>query len=275
MVSKTVWASFLIVLIIVGVAAYFVGDYFGYQRAQVPTKSFWEQIKEKGKIVVGTSADYPPYEYINTTTQKIEGFDIDFVNAIAGELGITVEWKDMSFDALWGALESGTIDMIAAATFLTDERADRYEYSVPYYVPTQALFVRSDSNITIEHLWDIGELGITVGVQSATTEDDLLMEQVNAGNMSESQIHRYDKADVIVQDVVNGQIDAGFIDKPPVEVFAKTYPIKIIFEVPAEPCVLFMPKGAVEFRNEVNKAIVHLMKDGTIASLMEKWFAGI
>jgi len=274
-VSKTVWAGFLIAIIIVGVAAYFAGDYFGYQRAQTPTKSFWDQIKEKGKIVVGTSADYPPYEYVNATTQKIEGFDIDFVNAIAEELGLTVEWKDMSFDALWGALESGTIDMIVAGSVLTDERADRFEYSIPYYTPTQALLVHSDSDITIEDLSDIGELGIAVGVQSATTEDELLTELVKAGKMSESQIHRYDKADVIVQDVANGRIDAGFIDKPPAEVFAKTYPIKIIFEVPAEPCVVFMPKGAIDFRNEVNKAIVHLLKDGTIARLMERWFAGI
>lgn len=277
MVSRQVLAGFIVAVIVVAAVAYFVGDYVGYQRGQSevqPTESYWDKLVSKGKIVVGTSTDYPPYEFVNTTTQKIEGFDIDFVNAIGQKLGLEIEWKDMSFDALWGALESGTIDMIAAATFLTEDRANKYEYSIYYYLPTQALFVHADSNIVIEHIWDIGELGITVGVQSATTEDEILQEQINAGNISENQVKRYDRADVIVQDVVNGAIDAGFIDKPPAEIFAKTYPIKIIFEVPGEPCVLYMPKGAIDFRNRVNAAIVELMKEGVLSSLIEKWFAG-
>ena len=73
-----------------------------------------QEIKDSGKLVVGTCADYPPYEWhlVQDGEDKIIGFDIDIAQAIADELGVELEVQDMDFDGLIPALSTGKIDMI-------------------------------------------------------------------------------------------------------------------------------------------------------------------
>ena len=83
-----------------------------------------KQIQAAGKIVLGTSADYPPYEFHETINgvDTIVGFDIEIAKVIAKELGVELEIKDMSFDGLLAALQSGTVDMVIAGMSATPER---------------------------------------------------------------------------------------------------------------------------------------------------------
>ncbi|WP_129595674.1 transporter substrate-binding domain-containing protein, partial [Anaerophilus nitritogenes] len=64
------------------------------------------EIQKKGKIVLGTSADYPPYEFRKEINGEnvIVGFDIEIAKVIADELGVELEIKDMKFDGLLAAL---------------------------------------------------------------------------------------------------------------------------------------------------------------------------
>ena len=73
-----------------------------------------QEIKDSGKLVMGTSADYPPYEWhlVKDGKDTVVGFDIDIAQAIADELGVELEVKDMDFDGLIPALSTGKIDMI-------------------------------------------------------------------------------------------------------------------------------------------------------------------
>ena len=80
--------------------------------------------KSKGKLVVGTSADYPPYEFHKQVDGKdqIVGFDIDIAKEVAKDLGVELEVDDMSFDGLLVALQAGKVDMVFAGMTPTDER---------------------------------------------------------------------------------------------------------------------------------------------------------
>lgn len=276
-----IWASFIIALIIVGAVAWYVGDYYGYQRGTTspPPPTLFQDISDKGKIIVGTAADYPPYEFINATTTKIEGFDIDVVNAMVAKLNemegtsITVEWKNMDFDALIGALKTGTIDMIAAATMLTEERIPEMEYTIPYYHPNEAMLVRSDSNINLTKIEDVATLGLKVGVQTATTEWEDMDALVKAGNMSSSNLITEPKAYTLITELVSGTIDVVYIDEPPARMYAQTNPIKVALVVSAEPDVFYFPRGATTLRDKANAAFVALQVDGTLSTLIAKWFA--
>lgn len=86
-----------------------------------------EAVKEKGKIVVGTSADYPPYEFHKEIdgVDTFVGFDIAISQKIADDLGVELEIVDMKFDGLLAALTGGKIDFIAAGMNPSDERKKR------------------------------------------------------------------------------------------------------------------------------------------------------
>ncbi|MGL4535596.1 MAG: transporter substrate-binding domain-containing protein, partial [Weissella cibaria] len=94
------------------------------------------KIEKSGKLVVGTSADYAPYEFHTTVNgkDKIVGFDISVANEIAKRLGVKLVIQEMSFDALLGAVKTGKVDMVVAGMTATPEREQEASFSEPYFV---------------------------------------------------------------------------------------------------------------------------------------------
>ena len=94
-----------------------------------------DKIKASGKIILGTSADYPPYEFHALVDGKdtIVGFDIELAKEIAKDLGVELEIKDMSFDGLLAALVSGNVDMVISGMTPTEERRQNVDFSDIYY----------------------------------------------------------------------------------------------------------------------------------------------
>ena len=68
-----------------------------------------DQIKQKGELVVGTSADYPPYEFHTEVDGKdtIVGFDMEIAQAIADKLGLAFQIRDDMLDVIGNADEFG------------------------------------------------------------------------------------------------------------------------------------------------------------------------
>jgi len=228
-----------------------------------PHVSLLDQIKAREKLIIGTSSDWPPFEIFNTTTDQLEGFDIDLCGLIAEELNVTIEWSDMDFDALVGACVAGTIDMIAAAMFITPDRIEVLAPSVPYIRTNEVVIVLETSSITIN---DLANLSLySVGVQTGTAEqyelDDLGISYTD-----------YPRADLLIQALVNEVIEVAYVDEPVFTVWAKTYDLKSIYTGLAEPTALFTQLGEPEFLGVINKVIVQAYKDGTLDALIEKWF---
>jgi len=93
----------------------------------------WEKIKAAGKMVVGTSADYPPFEYYDSNF-KLDGFDIALMQELGKQLGVKVQFRDMAFDGLSDALQLGQIDVAMAAMSVTPDREAIVDFSDVYYV---------------------------------------------------------------------------------------------------------------------------------------------
>lgn len=91
-------------------------------------------------IRMGTNAAFPPFEY--TVGTKVVGFDASLAQIIARDFGKKLEIKDMNFDGLIAALQSGAIDFIAAGMTATEERRQNVDFSDPYYVSSQVVIVR-------------------------------------------------------------------------------------------------------------------------------------
>jgi polar amino acid transport system substrate-binding protein len=92
----------------------------------------WSRIQAAGKIVVGTSADYPPFEYY--IDFQADGFDIALMREIGQRLGVEIEIKDFAFDGLGSALQLNQIDVAIAAISITPEREGFVDFSDVYYV---------------------------------------------------------------------------------------------------------------------------------------------
>ena len=127
-------------IILIVVLAVFVclliagGTYFVYttmkanQEPTPPPDTSWTKIQSAGVMVVGTTADYAPFEYY-TTDFKIDGFDIALMQEIGKKLGVRVEFHDMAFDGLGNAIQVGQIDAAIAAISVTPERREVLGFS--------------------------------------------------------------------------------------------------------------------------------------------------
>src|SRR5512139_1861248 len=111
-----------------------------------PADDSWTRVQQAGKLVVGTSADYAPFESYNDKFQ-IDGFDIALINEVAKQLGLQVELNDFAFDGLGSAIQIGQIDTAIAAISVTPERQAVVDFSNVYYASTDAILVKADSTL--------------------------------------------------------------------------------------------------------------------------------
>lgn len=127
------------------------------QTASAKGETNLDKIKKSGKLIVGTSADYPPYEFHKQVNGKDEivGFDIEIANQLAKDLGVQLEVKDITFNGLLESLKAGKIDMIIAGMNPTAERAKEVDFSKIYYTSTQAVLVRTEDKDKYKSLSDL------------------------------------------------------------------------------------------------------------------------
>lgn len=167
-IFKQILLSFvLIVVLILG----------AFQPVQASDDSL-AKIKAKGVIVMGTSPDYPPFEFLVTKDGKeqIVGADIDLGKKIAEDLGVKLKIEKMDFDSLLVGLETGKVDMVIASLSPTPERAKSVDFSKGYYNANQNIVV----NKSDEHLYKTKDdfASKIVGAQTGSIQADLVKNQM-------------------------------------------------------------------------------------------------
>ncbi len=272
-------AAIIITIIIIGAVAYVAG-YFTPKPGPAPAKSLYDIIKERGYIVVGTSADYPPFEYINETTGEIVGFDADVMNYIADKLGVSIKWKDIAFDSLIPTLKAGDIDVIIAAMELTPERAAELGYSTPYYTTKRVVvvlksFAQAQGITAFESFEDFMSFfkdhGFKIGVQSGTTHEDRVMGAASKFGFPSANIVSYPKADTMFMDLSANKIQAVVVDEATAVEWSEQYDLVTVYKEPGYPLVIFMRKGEIELQDAINAAILEMLAKGVVADLAAKW----
>jgi len=234
-------------------------------------KGIVEKIKEKGYIVVGTSADFPPFEMVNEKGE-IVGLDIDIAKKIAEKLGVKLVIKDMAFEGLIPALLSGDVDMVIAGMTITEERAKVVDFSIPYFEADQAVLVLK-SREDIKSVDDLA--GKKIGVQEGTTGDFWVTDNLaKKGKVKEEDVKRYPKLTVALLELKSGGIDAVVIDKPAAEMYAKLdESLKVAFVIKTgEKYGIAVKKGNKDLLQVINQVIKELIESGELEKLIKKWF---
>ena len=144
-----------------------------------------EEITKRGKIIVGTSADYPPFESMEG--EELVGFDVDLMKGIASQMGVELEWVDMPFDSLIASVQEGKIDVAVAAFNYNEERDQVVDFTDPYYYGEDGFLVREDFAGTISAPEDIAIY--KVGVQTGSTADGWVTENLlDTGMLPEANV---------------------------------------------------------------------------------------
>lgn len=224
-------------------------------------------IKSKGKLVVGTSADYPPYEFHTMANGKDEivGFDIDVAKEVAKDLGVELEVKDMDFDGLLVALQAGKVDMVFAGMTPTDERKENADFSDIYYSATHRFILRSGEEGSVKSFDDLK--GKKIGVQKGSIQEGIAKE-----NFDEANIKSLAKVTDLVLDLKNKKVDAILIEEGVAKINCdKNKDIAMSdFVVTDENggAAIALKKGSTELQTEVNKTISKLKEEDKITKFV-------
>lgn len=221
---------------------------------------------------VGTSADYPPFEYVDEQTQEFVGFDLDLMRLLAPKIGYDkVEIVNMDFDTIIPSLGADKIDVAAACITITPARLEEAD-AVEYITTGQSLIVKKDSTFEPKSISDLS--GKKVGVQKGTTGEETIDKGIEAGEASNVDVRRYTSVILGMMDLDAGAIDAMVIDTPVANLYSTKYNYKTTAELVAETAGLFVKKGNTTLLNALTNALTEVKGTTEWNNLMEKYFGG-
>ncbi len=218
--------------------------------------------------IVGTDAAYPPFEKMEA--DKITGFDIDVINAVAEAAGIKIEVKNTGWDPLFEGIDKGTVDAGISAVTITDERKQKYDFSEPYFEASQLILVPENSTIT-----KLDELkGKKIGVQTATTGEEVVKK---AFGKTYEGIKGYDDTPSAVNDFFIGRVDAVVADNGVLQYFANQMTGKQFKLVKDESFAkeyygIMVKKGNTELLNKINEGLKKVKESGKLQEIHDKYF---
>ncbi len=232
-----------------------------------------EAIKEKGKMVVGTSADFPPYEYVEEDG-SFAGFDIALIQAIGERMDLEIEIVDMPFDSLLASIQEGKIDLTIAALSYTEERDQQVDFTDPYQEGQLVLVVRDDFEGDLDTKEKIAEYKL--GGQAGGTGDIWFTENlIEPGLMSEDNMFRYERNELGLLDLKAGRIDVFLTDDTPANIYvAEMGGMKIITNpefFPITSINIAVPEGDDELLEALNGVIADLHDEGVVEDLIMEW----
>ena len=166
-----------------------------------------------GTLVLGTSADYAPYEFMyadDSGTMQYAGIDISAGQYIADELGKELQVENMSFDYLLTSLAKGDFDIVMAAIEVTPKRLQSADFSDPYYTDLPpVILVKAANADKYKTVDDINQASVIIGAQKNTTKAmaaaDMFPDAAN-GMVLESLVP------TLVTELKNGTIVLSFED---------------------------------------------------------------
>ena len=229
-----------------------------------------EKIQKNGKLVVGMSADYAPYEfhYIDENGKDvIGGFDVDIANEIANKIGVNLVIQEMDFDALVSALPAGKVDLVISGMNPTEERAKVVDFSKVYYNSKHGILVRAEDADKYQTFADLE--GANVGVQLGSTQEKIAKTEIPNVNLQQlSNINN------LILELKAGKVDAIVMEKPVAEMAVKSNPElavgKPIYEEQTGGNAVGIAKNNPQLLAKVNEVITELNESGKMDEYIEK-----
>ena len=220
---------------------------------------------ESNVLVLGTSADYAPFEFMypdESGNLVYGGIDVDVAKYVAEHMGKELQIENMSFDYLLASLQKGDFDMVIAAMEASEERLNSADFSDPYYtdIPAMILIRAADAGVYTDFASFDGK---SVGAQTATTKEDIVKDEMPGANLVSLQ-----NVNDLVNQLVNNKVDAVVLDGGVATSFVATNPELAIASVSlgeAEPYCIAVAKGDPKgLLPGINAAIADMIANGKV-----------
>jgi polar amino acid transport system substrate-binding protein len=230
----------------------------------------WAKVKAAGKILVGTAADYPPFEFYASNYQ-LDGFDIMLMKEIGKKLGVEVEFNDFAFEGVLDALQLKQVDAAIAGISVTDDRREKVDFSNLYYLGKDAVLARTADAENIKAGKDLA--GLKIGVQKGSTyqawaQDNL----VDPGLVPQANLVFYANVDAMVKDLRDKKTDAVLMGELPARTYDRRYR-----DITVATTGVNQQRFAIAARNgstlvaQFNAALRQVQLDGTFDELVKDY----
>jgi polar amino acid transport system substrate-binding protein len=226
-----------------------------------------EQIQKDGKIILGTAADYPPYEFHAMIDGKdtVVGFDIEIAKVIAEKLGVELVITDMKFDGLLAAMNANKVDFIISGMTPTEERSKSVDFSEPYYNPYQTILVLDEMKDTFNTFESFE--GNDIGAQKSSIQEALANDK-----FANSKIKVLPKITDLVLELKTGKIDGVILAEPVASAYIKENPDLALNGMDLgndDVAAIAVPKDSSSLLEEINVILKELKDSGKLGEFLK------
>ncbi|HIU71832.1 MAG TPA: transporter substrate-binding domain-containing protein [Candidatus Galloscillospira excrementipullorum] len=220
-----------------------------------------DKIKQEGTLRIGTSADYPPYEFHTEIdgVDTIVGFDIALCQYIADDLGVELEITDMSFDSLLISLQQDKFDIVAAGMSPDEERLKAADFTDKIFESEQSIILRKADVALYPTTAELA--GASIGVQKGTIQEGI------AEGITDKVV-KLTKLSELITELKTGKVDAVCIDYPCATAYVSGNDDLIVSDIEIEyegpGTCLAVQKGETEWVEYLNGIIQTVNEDGTM-----------
>jgi polar amino acid transport system substrate-binding protein len=226
-----------------------------------------DRVLSARKIIIGTSADYRPFEYYDNSFQ-ITGFDPAIARELGARLGVQVEFRDIPFEGLFPSMQVGQIDAAIAAISVTPDRQAVVDFTDVYYTSQDSILARQGSGIG-KILSPVQLAQYRVGVQTSSTYERWLQTTlIMPGLMRPQNLLQYQKPEHAVRDLRENRNDLIVMGSIPAQTYLQQGGLEEVgkgFNV--QLYAIAVPKGANVLQARLNEKLAQMRNDGTLARL--------
>ncbi|MCL2854624.1 MAG: transporter substrate-binding domain-containing protein [Defluviitaleaceae bacterium] len=223
---------------------------------------------DRPTLIMATSADFPPFEFINEETNEYDGFDIHMARALAEILDMDLRIDNMIFDGVILAVATGLADVGIAAISINEERLESVNFTIPYFQTTQVVIVQNASPITHHDQLENARIAVQMGTTSDLVAEWYLPESV--------EIFRFNMAPDVVLELNTGRVDAIVIDHAVANEFLSEHPQLRILEqyLTVEEYAIAVNQNDTELLNKLNDAIEQWLASPDFTRIYNMFFGG-
>ena len=224
-------------------------------------------IQQRGKIIIGLEGDWAPWSFVGED-DELTGYDVEVAKAIADKLGVEIQIVPGEWDGLFAGMDAGRYDMVVNGVEVTEERADKYDFSTPYAYIRTALIVKGD-NDSIKTFEDL---------KGKKTANSIASTYMNLAESYGATCYGVSTLDETLTMVLQGRVDATLNAIVSFTDYMAQHPdsnLKVVATTEdASNVAIPMRKGdeTASLREAVNKAIDELREDGTLSELSIRFF---
>lgn len=206
--KKNLFKKILSIAIIGGLTLSLAGCGANATKGENDSNGKVAKIKENGKLVVGLSADYAPYEFhiMKDGKDQIVGFDIDIAKEIAKDMDVDLEIKEMDFGAIVQSVKSGAIDLGISGITPDEKRKEAVDFSDIYYEADQGILINKNNKDSIKGIEDLK--GKKVGAQIGSIQAEI------ANGIEGADVKLLDNVNTLILELKTGKLDALIVELP-------------------------------------------------------------